>query len=63
MEIKLEEKDVKDLKKDPTKVTNCKKCNEPYSKSQISILFIAFYILGTSIYGNYKLIQTIINLF
>jgi len=63
MEINLNENDVRDIKNETTKKGKCTTCNKPLSKSQKMILFLSFYIIGTAIYGNIKLIEKIINLF
>ncbi len=45
-------------------MSECKKCNEkPTSNIQYISLIGGVYILGTSIYGTYKLFEMLVSLF
>lgn len=46
-----------------TKVSGCKSCKDPLSKTQKGILVISVYMFGTSIYGTIKLAEYLISLF
>lgn len=48
--------------KKATQVTGCNTC-KGVSKKQYSMIFLGFYILGTSVYGTVELIKYIATLF
>jgi hypothetical protein len=50
-------------KEAPTKVTGCKSCKDPLSKTQKGILFLSIYMFGTSIYGTVMLVKYLVSLF
>ena len=50
-------------KQEPTKVTGCKSCKDPLSKTQKGILYLSVYMFGTSIYGTIMLVKYLISLF
>lgn len=44
--------------------TECTKCkNKPLNKTVLPMVLLGFYILATSIYGTYVLLQNIFNFF
>jgi hypothetical protein len=47
--------------KKATKVTGCKTCKKGLSNTQKGLVVFSFYILISSIYGTYKLIESLIN--
>ena len=50
-------------KEKSTKVTGCKTCKDPLSKTQRGILFLSLYMFATSIYGTIILVKHLIDLF
>ncbi len=50
-------------KTEATQVTGCKTCKKGLSTTQKWMVALAFYMLGSSIYGTIKMVQEIINLF
>jgi hypothetical protein len=50
-------------KEKATKVTGCKQCEKGLSKSQMGLVGLSIYILGSSIYGTIQLIKLIYGLF
>jgi len=50
-------------KEESTKVSGCKSCKDPLSKTQKGVLVISVYMFGTSIYGTIKLVEYLISLF
>jgi hypothetical protein len=63
MEFQINDSEIKDLKKEPTQVNGCKSCKDPLSNTQKWLLVLSFYILFSSIYGTYKLIENLVNFF
>jgi len=57
METKINEKET------PSKVTGCKSCKDPLSKTQKGILYLSIYMFGTSIYGTVMLVKYLVSLF
>lgn len=50
-------------KKESTTVTGCQTCKKGLNKTQISLMVLGFYILGTSVYGTINLVKSILSLF
>jgi hypothetical protein len=50
-------------KKESTQVKECQTCKKGLSKSQIGLIFFSMYIFASAIYGTYKLIENLINVF
>jgi hypothetical protein len=49
--------------KKATQVTGCKQCEKGLSTTQKGLLILGFYILATSVYGTFKLLQLLNSLF
>lgn len=49
--------------KKATEVTGCNTCKKGLSKTQIGLIFLSFYILGSCIYGTIKLIGSLFEFF
>jgi hypothetical protein len=63
MEIEIKESEIKDMKEKATEVKSCKKCTSGLSKTQKWMLVLSAYIFASSLYGTYKLIETLTHLF
>jgi hypothetical protein len=50
-------------KEKATEVTGCKQCNEGFSNRQRAMLFVGFYMVGSTVYATVELVKYIFSIF